>query len=100
MARHNHGIHVDRFDTGLIDLKRKEQRDPALVLNHLAQSGEFSNFEATDNQTIARTVQRLIDNGYMIATPKAYPWTEVKLTTKGSKFLEDNGYFGLGGVNG
>lgn len=94
MARHNHGIHVCSFDTGLADLKRKEQRDPALVLNHLAQSGKFSNFEATDNQTIARTVQSLIDDGYMATTPKTYPWTEVKLTAKGSKFLEDNGYFG------
>lgn len=88
------GGFIDTFDTGLSDLKRKQQRDPALVLNHLAQSGEFSNFEATSNQTIARTIQHLIDDEYVVATPKTYPWTEVKLTTKGSKFLEDNGYFG------
>jgi hypothetical protein len=96
MARQNHSIHVCSFDTGLADLKRNEQRDPALVLNHLAQSGEFSNFEATDNQVIARTIQGLINNGYMITTKKTYPWTEIKITTKGNKFLEDNGYFCVG----
>lgn len=92
------------FSGGLDDLTRKQQADPVAVLQVLKQSGRFSVFEASCNEVIARTMDRLIHKGLaivkdgvrieygkLIETDKScgYPWTNVKLTPAGDALLAD-----------
>jgi hypothetical protein len=90
------------FSTGLDDLTRKQQADHITVLRVLKQAGRFSAFEASANDTIARTITRLIhkglttvkdgvrtNHGKLIETDHScgYPWTMVKLTPAGEALL-------------
>ena len=92
------------FSAGLDDMKRKEQADVVAVLRVLQQAGRFSIFEATANQTIARTITRLCnkacsivrngvrtDYGKLIDTDNScgFPWTKVSLTDGGIRLLAD-----------
>lgn len=99
-------IHLCSFGAGLDEMKRKDQADPLKVLRVLAKSGRYSVFEATDNQTIARTMDRLRFKEYRWRSPSGfrkktygvlleatggqYPWTNVALTDGGKRLLEDN----------
>lgn len=76
-------IFIDCFSEGLDDLPRKKQGDHCAVLNVLHRAGRFSCFEASANQTIARTMDFIIHGGYIETTDNGYPWTGVKLTQKG-----------------
>jgi hypothetical protein len=71
-------------------MPRKDQRDIAKVLQVLERRGRFSVFEATDNQTIAATMTRL-SHSDLIETDNScgYPWTTVKLTDAGKRYLQD-----------
>ena len=76
-------IHVDRF-TSLAEGPKNKQGDPATVLRALHKAGRFSIWDATDNQTIAATMTRIVQGGYIErddVTP--YPWTKAILTPKG-----------------
>lgn len=105
MTRFTSTVFVDRFSAGLDDLTRKQQADHIAVLRVLQKTGRFSCFEASDNDTIARTVTRLIHKGcttvnadgskkqygrLLEVTGGAYPWTTCKLTEAGRQILEDN----------
>jgi hypothetical protein len=96
-------IHIDRFSAGLDDLTRKQQADHIEVLRVLSRTGRFSCFEASENDTIARTMTRLIHKGYTTVdfdgkktdhglllkkTGGAYPWTTCELTDAGKRLLE------------
>jgi hypothetical protein len=85
--RHTDVIFIDRFSAGLDDLKRAEQRDPRTVLETLARIKRFSVFEASANQSIARTMDKLIAQGYVACRDLGYPWTGVTLTDRGRDFL-------------
>lgn len=75
---------IDCFDTGLHELPRKLQRDARTVALHIAKSGRFSAFEASDNQDIARSITRVLASGWFeVDNSCAYPWTKVALTEKG-----------------
>ena len=76
-------IRIDCFSAGLDDLKRKQQADIACVLRVLEKTRRFSIFEATANDTIAKTMDRVMHDGYVTKTGGAYPWTHVALTDKG-----------------
>lgn len=82
-------VFICDFSTGIDELPRKDQRDIAKVLRILDKCGRFSVFEATANQTIARTMTTLC-NGPLIETDNScgYPWTMVKLTEAGRALLE------------
>lgn len=97
-------IFVCSFSEGLDDLKRKDQANAVAVLRVLQRAGRFSIFEATANQTIARTMSRLCHKGYsvfrdgvrtdygkLIDTDNScgYPWTNVTLTEGGKRLLSD-----------
>ena len=69
-------IHVCCFSSGLDDLKRKEQADDEVVLGVLRVKRRFSVFEATANQTIARTMDRLCKTRLTTKT-EGFPWTKV-----------------------
>jgi hypothetical protein len=93
------------FSSGLDDLPRKQQSDVAAVLRVLKEARRFSVFEATANQTIATMMTRLCNKGLTLVSPDGtrtiygklietdnscgYPWTKVKLTTDGERFLAD-----------
>lgn len=76
-------VFVDRFTVGLEDLKRWQQRDKFAVARVLAKEGRFSIFEATENQTIARTMEALDRCGWFVFEPQGFPWTKVTLTDAG-----------------
>ena len=97
---------VCSFSSGLEDLTRKQQNCAVAILKVLKKHGRFSNFEATDNDTIARMMDRLCNKGMTIQKPdgtlieygklietdhesEAYPWTKVKLTDGGERLLAD-----------
>jgi hypothetical protein len=95
-------VFLDSFSSGLDELTRKQQADPGFVLEFLSKAKRFSVFEVTANQTIAKTVTKLLCDVDMIAkkgekfgdgpllkrTGGAYPWTRVDLTEAGEAFLK------------
>lgn len=84
-------VHVDRFSAGLDELTRRQQRDPREVLRCLDRIGRFSVFEATENQSIAKTMDYLGKSGYIKTTPRGFPWSDVELTKQGRSLLESKG---------
>lgn len=96
-------IFLCSFTSGLDDLTRKQQRDPVSVLRVLKDTGRFSVFEATANQTIAVMMDRLMHKGCSVVrngvrtdygrliekTDGDFPWTNVKLTAGGIRLLSD-----------
>lgn len=81
-------VFVDRFSAGLDDLTHKEQQSPIVVAAALAKLGRFSVFEATENQTIARTMTCLADCGWFkFDNSIGFPWTKVTLTDKGHEAI-------------
>jgi hypothetical protein len=83
-------VHICCFTAGLDELTRKQQKDVATVLGVLRDTKRFSVFEATANQTIAKTVTLVFERGLVENTKEgAFPWTYVVLTAAGERFLED-----------
>lgn len=80
-------LHIDRFSAGLDDLTRKEQGDQIIVLRRLSTMKRFSEFEASDNPSIARTMTNLFKEKLVESTGGSYPWTEFKLTDAGKAAL-------------
>ncbi len=76
------------FTEGLDELPRKKQASMLEVARHLAKVGRFSVFEATANQTIARTMDRIMQSGWFDRGDDPYPWTSVKLTPVGADAIE------------
>ena len=90
MARHR--IHICSHSVGLDEMPKRQQRDRVAVLRMLEQAGRFSVFEVTANQTIARTVQGLIDREYVTTSIECgFPWTTVELTDAGRALLTGAG---------
>lgn len=81
-------IVISYFGAGLDDMPRKQQADPAAVLRVLQEAKRFSVFEATANQVIAKTIDRLSKNEHFIVTGGAYPWTTIELTDSGRALIE------------
>ncbi len=84
----NTTIHICSFDSGLDELTRKQQGDLRTVLSVLAANKRFSTFDATANQTIAGTMDRL-QGTYFRVIGGAYPWLEIELTEKGRALLAE-----------
>jgi hypothetical protein len=83
-------IHLCFFGEGLDRMKKKDQGSPRKVLRVLHGCKRFSVFEATENQKIAHTMQRLKDEGYIeVDNSPGYPWSNVALTPKGFALMED-----------
>jgi len=95
-------FHIDRFSAGLDDLTRKQQADHIAVLRVLARTGRFSCFEASENDTIARTMDRLIHKGCTTVDADGkktahgallkllggdYPWMTVEITEAGKRLI-------------
>lgn len=79
-------IYLCSFTGGIDEMKRADQRDLVRVLRVLdAQPRKrFSVFEASDNMNIARTMTRIVREGYITTDNSCgYPWTAYKLTDKG-----------------
>ena len=81
--------HVCTFSAGIDDLPRRKQRNPHDVARVLARAGRFSVFEATANDTIAKTMDWLSDSGWFVFDHESqgFPWTKVTLTDMGRKVL-------------
>lgn len=81
-------VFLDRFSSGLDELTRRQQASIATVLRVPARTKRYSVFEATDNQTIAKTMDAIIDRE-LIATDNScgYPWTKCELTDAGREWL-------------
>ena len=99
----SYAVHIDRFSSGLDDLTRKQQADHIAVLKVLARTGRYSIFEATENQVIAKTMDRLLwkecitvtagvkqKHGLLLKrTGGEYPWTTVELTDAGKQLIRE-----------
>ena len=83
-------VFIDRFSAGLDELTRKEQASVVEVLRVLKRTGRFSVFEATDNDTIARTMDFIVKQKLVEINPNedAYPWSRVTLTARGEEAIE------------
>jgi len=82
-------IFIDSFSSGLDDLPLRKQRSTRHVLEHLERNGRFSVFEATYNDTIATTVDRIIRMGYIETDISGgYPWTKTQITQAGRAYLD------------
>lgn len=81
---------VCTFSGGLDDMKRKDQRDKAALLRKLSTMKAFSIFEVTDNQTIAKTMQSLVNQGQIKTTGGAFPWTTFEITPAGQAIIDAN----------
>lgn len=82
--------HLDRFSAGLDDLSRREQADIAAVLRVLNRTRRFSSFEASENRVIARTMDALIERGYVRTRCLSYPWVAVELTAAGQALIKES----------
>lgn len=81
--------HVCTFTGALDDMRRADQRNHLKVLRVLAESPRFSVFEATANAGIARTMDRLRREGYIVIDNcEPYPWSTAVLTAKGRRAAE------------
>lgn len=79
---------IDTFSVGLDELPRRKQRSIVEVLKVLHAAGEFSIFEATANQDIARTMDEIVACK-LITTDNScgYPWTKCTLTEAGLELI-------------
>ena len=96
---------VCSFTSGLDEMKRKDQGDAVKVLQVLERTKRFSVFEATANNTLARTISNIMSRGYSVIiresgerrdygklverTGGAYPWVNIELTDGGKRLLSD-----------
>lgn len=82
-------VFLDRFSSGLDELTRRQQADVGEVLTVLDREMRYSVFEATENQTIAKTMDRIIAEE-LITTDNScgYPWTRCELTDAGREYLK------------
>ncbi len=88
--RRGYRVFVCSFSSGLDSLKRRDQASLACVLAHLHVWPRFSVFEAAANAVIARTMTRLVDEGYMIVdTSPGFPWSLACLTAKGRALVTE-----------
>lgn len=81
---------VDRFSAGLDDLSRKQQKDHVTVLRALSKMTRYSVFEATENDSIARTMDYIIKANLIAHTGGAFPWSNFELTDAGRAVLESS----------
>ena len=80
-------IHVDCF-TSLHELKNKGQGDTIKVLKVLHKIKRYSIWDATENPTIARTLDRICRaNLITVGADSAFPWLECVLTVRGLKMI-------------
>lgn len=88
-TRSNGTVHICSFSTSIDEMKRKDQKSMHAVLRVLKEHPRYSIFEATDNDTIARTMDRLQEAGlFERRQPQpAYPWCEATVTEAGLRFL-------------
>lgn len=85
-------VRICSFSSSIDDMKRKDQHDLDMVLDVLERQERkrFSVFEVTDNMGIARTMTRIVQDGYIETDISCgYPWTAYKLTEKGKARLEE-----------
>lgn len=79
---------VDRFSAGLDELSKKDQGSVGAVMKALSKMTRFSVFEATDSDRIAKTMDKIVQRGYIERTGGAYPWTTFKITEAGQKIID------------
>lgn len=84
-----HRWHIDRFSAGLDELTRRQQADVSTVLSVLGRVKRYSVFEATDNDVIATTMDRVIADKLIKTDNRCgYPWVKCRLTKAGREWLK------------
>lgn len=95
MSERRHTTRICFFDVGLDEMPMNEQADDIAVGRAIAKAGRFSVFDATANETIANTMDRLTVSGWFVFENAGYPWTKVTPTDAGRAALgmqnEDGG---------
>jgi len=82
-------VHICSFTVGIDELPLKQQSNLRAVLTILAETKCFSVFEATANQTIAATMDKIGRHGYIKSVGGSYPWCEIEITEKGQALLDE-----------
>ena len=82
--------YLDDFSTISGNLTRREQMDDKCVLAEIMRAkGMFSIFDATENQTIAHTMERIERSGWIKRVgDHGYPWLQWELTDEGRQQLD------------
>jgi hypothetical protein len=80
-------IRLCSFTTGLDELPKKSQGSIKAVLRFLKASKKISIFEATANQVIAKTVDKIYNKKLVDAKIVGFPWHEIRLTAAGRRWL-------------
>lgn len=70
-------VHIDCFTSGLDDLTEKQQADERVVLEAVRRMDRVSIFEITCNDTIATTMQNLVESGAIELEKETFPWYRV-----------------------
>lgn len=91
----SNAAHICSFSVGIEELPRKKQRNAAEVLKVLAEHKRFSVFEATANQVIAGTMDRM-QGKYFKVIGGQYPWCEIELTEDGKSLLSGDSAIAAG----
>ena len=81
------GLQVCVLSVGLDELTHRQARDRVTVLRVLQRHGRFSAFEASANQSIAKTMDALVASRLIEVEPLGYPWSRVALTEVGQALL-------------
>jgi hypothetical protein len=85
----NHGrVFIDTFSNGLDELTVKQARCVDTVLRTLDRIKRFSAFEASANDTIARTMTEVFRKRYVKDLGGGYPWTKVEITPAGRAIID------------
>ena len=96
---------IDKPPRSVAEVPRAQQGDAVAVLRAIKAAGGFSAFEASANDTIARTITRMCHKGYSVVAADGkrtdygrlietdlsygYPHTKVTLTEGGERLLRD-----------
>jgi len=70
-------FHIDKFSVGIDELSLKDQANPEAVIDVLKKHKRFSCFEASANQTIARTMTQLCKKRVVTDDTTVYPWLRI-----------------------
>lgn len=91
---------IDSFSVGLDDLPVRKQRNTRVVLQAVVSAGRYSVFEATANDVIATTMDRIVAHGLVDTDiSSGFPWTKVAITPAGKRYLDGTSLRVCGGVD-
>ena len=92
-----HATHICSFQS--LDRRAGKGTQYADLKREVLKAGRFSVFEATDNEWAAKLFDRLCKDPEIEIVQMGYPWTGVRLRTKGESLAQGSGLAPAAGKN-